>query len=62
MHKENRLAQRKQKTIIAMKDAMLINSGLPNNIWAKIMETTNYFHNRLFTKSKNYSKLVLEEV
>lgn len=44
-----------------MKDAMLIDSSLPNNFWAKAMKTANYFSNGLLTKSKSYNKLIVEE-
>lgn len=55
VYEENGLAKRRWRTIIAMKDIMLIDSGFPNNFWAKTMETANYLYHRLPTRSKaNY--------
>lgn len=44
-----------------MKDAMLIDSGLPNDFLAKIIVTTNYLQNMLSTRNKSYEKLIFEE-
>lgn len=41
MYKENKLAKRGWKTIVAIKDTMLINNGFSNNFWAKVIETAN---------------------
>lgn len=62
IHEENGLAEQRWRTIVTMKDSMLIDSGLPNNIWAEAMETANYLRNRLPTKSKNYGKMIPEEL
>ena len=43
IHEENRLAKRGWRTIVTIKDAMLIDSRLPNDFWAEAMETANYF-------------------
>lgn len=44
-----------------MKDSILINNGLPNNFWAEAMKKANYLCNRLFTRSKNYGKMISKE-
>ena len=61
MHEENRLAERGWRTIVTMKDSMLINSGLPNGFWAEAMETANYLQNRLPTRSKNHEEVISKE-
>lgn len=61
MHKENKFAKGKSKTIIKMKDAILIDNGFLHNFWAKAIETANYLQNRLLIKSKSYRKLILKE-
>lgn len=58
MHKKNGLVKQGWKTIMTIKDLMLIDSGLLNNFWAEAMEKTGYFCNRLPTKSKNYGEVV----
>lgn len=40
---------------------MLIDSDLSNNFWAEVMETINYLQNKLFSKSKNHSKIICEK-
>lgn len=42
VHEENGLAERGWRTIVTMKDSMLIDSGLPNGFWAEAIETANY--------------------
>lgn len=42
MHKENRLAKQGWKTIMTIKDLILINSGLSNRFWAEVIEIANY--------------------
>ena len=61
MHKENGLAKRGWRTIVTIKDSMLIDSGLSNNFWAEAMETASYLHNRLPTRSKNHREVIAEE-
>lgn len=61
VHEENGLAERGWRTIVTMKDSMLIDSGLPNDFWAEAMETANYLRNRLPTRSKNYGEVIPEE-
>lgn len=45
VHEENGLAERGWRIIVTMKDAMLIDSSLPNGFWAEAMETANYLRN-----------------
>ena len=52
MHEENSLAERGWRTIVTMKDSLLLDSGLPLDFWAKAMDTANYLRNRLPTKSQ----------
>lgn len=52
MHEENELAERGWRTIVTMKDAMLIDGGLPNDFWAKAIETANYLRNRLLQEAE----------
>ena len=61
MHKENGLAEREWRTIVTMKDSMLINSGLLNGFWAEAMETANYLQNRFPIRSKNHGEMIPEE-
>lgn len=61
IHKENGLAERGWRTIVTMKDSMLIDSGLPNDFWAEAIETANYLCNRLPTRSKTHGEMILEE-
>lgn len=51
MHEENGITERGWKTIVTMKDSLLIDSRLPLNFWPEAMETANYLRNRLPTKS-----------
>lgn len=44
-----------------MKDTLLIDSDLPNNFWAKVMEIANYLWNCLPTKTESHKELILEE-
>lgn len=60
MHEENGIAERGWKTIVIMKDSLLIDSGLPSNFWAEAMESANYLRNRLPTKSQR-EELIPEE-
>lgn len=60
MHEENGLAERGWRTVVTMKDSLLIDSGLPLEFWAEAMETANYLRNRVPTKSQR-GELVPEE-
>lgn len=61
MHKKKRLAKQGWRRIIIMRDLMLINSGFPNEFWAEVIKTTNYFQNRILTKTKSYGKIISEK-
>ena len=61
IHEENRLAERGWRTIVTMKDSMLVDSGLPNRFWAEAIETANYLGNRLPTKTKSHCEVIPEE-
>lgn len=43
LYKEHSFVERKWKTLVIIKDSLLIDSGLPNNFWAKAIKTANYF-------------------
>lgn len=61
MYEENGLAEQEWCTLVTMKDAMLIVSGLPNGFWAEAIETANYLKNRLSTRTKNHGEIMSEE-
>lgn len=61
LHEENGIAERGWKTLVIMKDALLIDSGLPINFWAKAMTTANYLQNRLPTKTRGHGEVIPEE-
>ena len=61
LHEENGLAERGWRTLVTMKDSLLIDSGLPNDFWAEAMETSNYLRNRLPTRSRSHRELIPEE-
>lgn len=42
MHKEYGFVKQRWRTIITIKDVMLIDNGLSNDFWAETMETANY--------------------
>lgn len=60
MHEENGIAERGWRTIVTMKDSLLIDSGLPLEFWAEAMDTGNYLQNRLPTKCQ-WRELIPEE-
>lgn len=61
MHEENELAKRGWRTIVTMKDLLLLDSGLPLDFWAEAMDTASYLRNRLPTKNQK-GELIPEEV
>lgn len=61
LHEENGLAEREWRTLVTMKDALLIDSKLPIDFWAKAMETANYLRNRLPTKTRGHGEVIPEE-
>lgn len=61
LHEENGIAERGWKTLVIMKDALLIDSGLPINFRAKAMTMANYLQNRLPTKTRGHGEVIPEE-
>lgn len=62
VYKKNGWIKQELRTIVTIKDLILINSRLPNCFWADIIETANYLQNRLLIKSRNYDKMISEEL
>lgn len=60
MHEENGLAERAWRTILTMKDSMLVDAGLPNKFWAKVMDIANYLKNKLAVQ-RHKEKIIPEE-
>ena len=62
-YNKNSLAERCWRTLCIMKDAMLIDSNLPNNFWVDAMDTANYLRNRLLTSraSNRKTAIILEK-
>lgn len=60
MHEENGVAEQGWKTIVTMKDSLLIDSGLPLEFWAEAMDTANYLRNCFPTKSQR-GKIIPEK-
>lgn len=60
MHEKNGPAERGWRTVVTMKDSLLIDSGLHLEFWAEAMDTANYLRNRLPTKSQR-GELIPEE-
>lgn len=48
----------KMKTIVTMKDFVLIDSELPNRFLTKAIKTINYFQNKPLTKTQNYDQII----
>ena len=61
LHEENGLAEQGWRTLVTMKDALLIDSELPIDFWAEAMETANYLRNRLPTKTRGHGEVIPEE-
>ena len=51
----NRLAERKNKILVDMINAMLLNAKLPNNLWGGALLTACHIHNRVPSKKLNIS-------
>ncbi|XP_066139155.1 uncharacterized protein [Euwallacea fornicatus] len=49
---QNRVAERKNRSLVEMARCMLIDADLPNKFWGEAIVTANYLQNRLPTKSK----------
>lgn len=47
IHKENNLVEWGWRTLVTIKDSLLIDTRLPNGFWAKAIKTANYLYNRL---------------
>lgn len=62
IHEKNGLAEQRWRTIVTMKDSMLIDSGSPNGFWAEAIETANYFWNRLPIRRKNHRDVIPKEI
>lgn len=61
IQKENRLAEQKWRTIVNIKDAILIDNNLPNRFQVEEIKMANYLWNRLPTRTKSHSKIISEE-
>ena len=61
LHEENGLAERGWRTLVTMKDALLIDSELAIDFWAEAMETANYLRNRLPTKTRGHGEVIPKE-
>ncbi len=61
LHKENGLAERGWRTLVTMKDELLIDSKLPVDFWTEAMETVNYLRNLLPTRTKGHGEVIPEE-
>lgn len=44
---QNGVAERKNRTLKEMMNAMLISSGLPHNLWSEVILTANYILNKV---------------
>jgi transposase InsO family protein len=44
------LAERKNRTLVDMLNAMIISARLPFNLWGEVLLTTCYVHNRVLSK------------
>jgi hypothetical protein len=51
----NRLAKRKNMTLLDMVNAILLNANLSNNLWSETLFTACYIHNRVPFKQLNVS-------
>ena len=51
MYEENRFAKRGWRTIVIMKESLLVDNGFSIEFGAKAMDTANYLWNQLPTKS-----------
>lgn len=60
MHKENGLVERRWRTIVTIKDSLLIDNELLPKFWAEAIDTANYLRNRLPTKTQ-IGDIILEK-
>lgn len=61
MHEENGIAERYLRTLVQMKDLLLIDSGLPNQFWAEAMDTANYLRNWLPSRRTADKAVIIPE-
>ena len=52
---QNGLAERKNRTLVEMVNAMLINVRLPTNLWGEALLTACYLHNRIPSRKSKVS-------
>ena len=52
---QNGLAERKNRTLVDMVNAMILNAGLPFNLWGEALLTACYIHNRVPSKRTHIS-------
>ena len=52
---QNGLAERKNRTLVEMVNAMLINAKLPTNLWGEALLTACYLHNRIPSRKSKVS-------
>lgn len=50
MQEGNGLAKKRQRTIVTMKNSLLLDSGFPLDFWVEVIDIINYLQNRLPTK------------
>jgi hypothetical protein len=55
LSKNNELVERKNRTLVDMVNAMLLNAKLPNNLWGEALLTACHIHNRVLSKKLNVS-------
>ncbi|KAL0333939.1 UNVERIFIED_CONTAM: Retrovirus-related Pol polyprotein from transposon TNT 1-94 [Sesamum angustifolium] len=58
----NGIAERKNRTLKEMMNAMLINSGLPQNLWGEAILSANHILNKIPQKDKNETPYELWKV
>jgi hypothetical protein len=51
----NGLVERKNRTLVDMVNAMLLNAKLPNNLWGEALLAACHIHNRVISKKLNVS-------
>jgi len=55
LSKNNELVERKNRTLVDMVNAMLLNAKLPNNLWGEALLAACHIHNRVLSKKLNVS-------
>ena len=59
-HEENRLMEQRWRTIVIMKESLLVDNGLSLEFQAEAMDIANYPQNKLPTKTQR-GELILEK-